>query len=268
MLCVNNKGTDQPARTHSLISAFVVCCLDSIILTPILSLAQSEIWRLANLCRIAWWPSAGEKLSEYVTRNAWNQNRISRKTYLRSELLNQANNFAGILWSWIISFAHAYSLFRIGLWHKRFISHPISKIFAAHFTTNLWLNISMKTFYLAIYKLKIIQENAFSEASFSTLVDTLPGDRSWSKTLCCTIPSPVNDLEVNVTDFIIKYLVKVSTEYNKTLTWTYTFLCVFQGFSEELIQRLIADLQAQIQNKDYQLQLLNSSSIIIRDKVK
>ena len=27
----NNKGADQPAHLHSLISAFVVCCLDSII---------------------------------------------------------------------------------------------------------------------------------------------------------------------------------------------------------------------------------------------
>ena len=43
-------------------------------------------------------------------------------------------------------------------------------IFAAHFTTNLWLNIGKKTRYLTIYKLKIIQENAFSEASFRTLV--------------------------------------------------------------------------------------------------
>ena len=31
MIYVNNKGADQPAQTHSLISAFVVRCLDSII---------------------------------------------------------------------------------------------------------------------------------------------------------------------------------------------------------------------------------------------
>ena len=29
--CANNKGSDQPAHPHSLISAFVVRCLDSII---------------------------------------------------------------------------------------------------------------------------------------------------------------------------------------------------------------------------------------------
>ena len=31
MSYANNNGTDQPAHTRSLISAFVVCCLDSII---------------------------------------------------------------------------------------------------------------------------------------------------------------------------------------------------------------------------------------------
>ena len=35
---VNNKGADEPAHLHSLISAFVVCCLDSI---P--TLAKSKI---------------------------------------------------------------------------------------------------------------------------------------------------------------------------------------------------------------------------------
>ena len=34
----NNKGTDQPARPRSLISAFVVRCLDSII--PLLGIAK------------------------------------------------------------------------------------------------------------------------------------------------------------------------------------------------------------------------------------
>ena len=54
-------------------------------------------------------------------------------------------------------------------WHKKFICYLISKIFAAHFMTNSWLNIGKKIFYLIIYKQKIIQENAFSETSFSTL---------------------------------------------------------------------------------------------------
>ena len=34
----NNKGADQPAHPRSLISAFVVCCLDSII--PLLAIAE------------------------------------------------------------------------------------------------------------------------------------------------------------------------------------------------------------------------------------
>ena len=42
----NNKGADQPAHLLSLISAFVVRCLGSII--PIL--AKSKTSRLANLC--------------------------------------------------------------------------------------------------------------------------------------------------------------------------------------------------------------------------
>ena len=34
---VNNKGADQPARTRSLISTFVVHCLDSMICIPVIS---------------------------------------------------------------------------------------------------------------------------------------------------------------------------------------------------------------------------------------
>ena len=34
----NNKGADQPAHPHSLISAFIVRCLDSI--TPLLAIAR------------------------------------------------------------------------------------------------------------------------------------------------------------------------------------------------------------------------------------
>ena len=41
----NNKGTDQPVHPHSLISAFTVRCIDSMI--PIL--AKSKILRLASL---------------------------------------------------------------------------------------------------------------------------------------------------------------------------------------------------------------------------
>ena len=47
----NNKGADQPAHPRSLISAFVIHCLDSII--PLLAIA--EIWTLASLCSWAVW---------------------------------------------------------------------------------------------------------------------------------------------------------------------------------------------------------------------
>ena len=45
----NNKGTDQPAHPRSLISAFVIRCLDSII--PILAIGK--ISRLASFCGCA-----------------------------------------------------------------------------------------------------------------------------------------------------------------------------------------------------------------------
>ena len=38
----NNKGIDQPAHSHSLIIAFIVCCLDTIVS----EVAMSEISRL------------------------------------------------------------------------------------------------------------------------------------------------------------------------------------------------------------------------------
>ena len=47
---VNNKGTDQPAHSHSLICAFVLCCLDSTV-TSIYQvlLAKSKRSRLCSL---------------------------------------------------------------------------------------------------------------------------------------------------------------------------------------------------------------------------
>ena len=42
----NNKGADQPAHPHSLIGAFVVRCIDSLIST----LAKFKISRLASVC--------------------------------------------------------------------------------------------------------------------------------------------------------------------------------------------------------------------------
>ena len=46
MSYANNKGVDQPAHPRNLISAFVVCCLDSIISLD----SIAEISRLASFC--------------------------------------------------------------------------------------------------------------------------------------------------------------------------------------------------------------------------
>ena len=99
---------------------------------------------------------------------------MSQDLYLRSKLLNQANIFAEIqsLWSEIISLARAKSLSKLFFADFFFF-------FPAHFTTNLWPNTGKKTFYHIIYKLNVIQENAFSEASFSTLVSCLSETISW-----------------------------------------------------------------------------------------
>ena len=53
MSYANNKGADQPAHPRSLISAFVVCCLDSVIslvsVTKISSLMLASIAEQAGL---------------------------------------------------------------------------------------------------------------------------------------------------------------------------------------------------------------------------
>ena len=47
MLYANNKGTDQPAHLRSLISTFVVRCLDSII--PLVSIFEISSLYLASV---------------------------------------------------------------------------------------------------------------------------------------------------------------------------------------------------------------------------
>ena len=47
MLYVNNKGAAQPAHPHSLISTFVVCCLDSIM--PPVSISENSSLCLASV---------------------------------------------------------------------------------------------------------------------------------------------------------------------------------------------------------------------------
>ena len=46
-----NKGTDQPVHPRSLISAFVVCCLDSII--PLVSISEISSLHLASVAEQA-----------------------------------------------------------------------------------------------------------------------------------------------------------------------------------------------------------------------
>ena len=51
MSYANNKGADQPAHPHSLISAFVIRCLDSIISLD--SIAEDSFKTLASYCGCA-----------------------------------------------------------------------------------------------------------------------------------------------------------------------------------------------------------------------
>ena len=69
MLYANNKGADQPAHPRSLISAFVVRCLDSIMplvsISEISSLYQASVTAQAGLC-LTW--SQSPKTGFLVTR--------------------------------------------------------------------------------------------------------------------------------------------------------------------------------------------------------
>ena len=49
----NNKGADQPAHLRSLISAFVVHCLDSIM--PLLAMAEISRLKLVSIAEQAGW---------------------------------------------------------------------------------------------------------------------------------------------------------------------------------------------------------------------
>ena len=69
MSYANNKGADQPAHPCSLISAFVVRCLDSVMLlvsvTKISSLMLASVAAQAGLCLA--WPETPEDTSCRVT---------------------------------------------------------------------------------------------------------------------------------------------------------------------------------------------------------
>ena len=67
---MNNKGADQPAHPHSLISAFVVRCLDSVIflgsISELSSLYLASVPAQAGLSLT--WSQAGLSLTFLVTR--------------------------------------------------------------------------------------------------------------------------------------------------------------------------------------------------------
>ena len=52
---------------------------------------------------------------------------MSQKVYMKSQLLNQANIYAGIqsLLPWFISHIHVKSLFKMFFWQNFFICYPI-----------------------------------------------------------------------------------------------------------------------------------------------
>ena len=81
MLYANNRGADQPAHSRSLISAFVVRCLDSII--PLVSISEIASLYLASVAA-----QAGLSLTWLQTPKTgflvtWlNYPKFSQKTYL------------------------------------------------------------------------------------------------------------------------------------------------------------------------------------------
>ena len=78
----NNKGADQPAHSRSLISTFVVCCLDSIIslvsISEISSLYLASVAAHASLS-LTW--SEIPKTGFLVTRLIWKQRKLQTKSH-------------------------------------------------------------------------------------------------------------------------------------------------------------------------------------------
>ena len=64
MSYANNKGADQPAYPRSLISAFVVRCLDSII--SLNSIAEISSLHLASVAAVYVWPGRKHPKSRFV----------------------------------------------------------------------------------------------------------------------------------------------------------------------------------------------------------
>ena len=76
-------------------------------------------------------------------------------------------NFDKIITSPPSYFMIENSLFKNIFGHNFCFCQPIFKIFVAHFTTNVILNIVRKIFCLPLNKLQIIPENSLSEHWFA-----------------------------------------------------------------------------------------------------
>ena len=81
----NNKGADQPAHLCSLISAFLVCCLGSII--PVVSISK-----ISRLC------SWTDRFESYLVKNP--EDRFSHDVAHLLRIMSWNFKLAGILSSW------------------------------------------------------------------------------------------------------------------------------------------------------------------------
>ena len=108
------------------------------------------------------------KKFKYLNQNAWNQHQMSWKTcycYLswgqrfwsKPIILPEFKIYVHGLHVSPLPMQNHFSKFII--WRKSFIWYPVSKGFAAHCTTNVWLNIGGENI---LSYLKSIRKNAFS----------------------------------------------------------------------------------------------------------
>ena len=93
---VNNKGADQPAQPHSLISIFIIQCLDSMIC--ILAISNDSIFWLASVDEQAGLIVKWSKIPEYTFLHdvaqllSWVT--AVRGKYLENEKLSKSSDFA------------------------------------------------------------------------------------------------------------------------------------------------------------------------------
>ena len=107
MSYVNNKGTDQLAHPHSLISAFVVRCLDSVMslvsVTKISSLILASVAAQAGLC-LAWSETPEDTFCRVVTHSfvvVRTEQHLISCTMMMYEVLTITERIYGISVSWV-----------------------------------------------------------------------------------------------------------------------------------------------------------------------